>query len=115
MTVDKRKFQQNGSDQIKKLQHHKGPGQRQDPVGLSPRHNNPCCKNAGTTDQLKLSKTGTDYDRHYHTHKKRKKRLLFAADFLVLWMLSPSATVVNNLSGLLLHSTNQVSKTRSTA
>ena len=35
--VDKRKLQQNESDQIKKLQHHKGPGQRQDPVGLSPR------------------------------------------------------------------------------
>ena len=33
--VDKRKLQQNESEQIKKLQHHKGPGQRQDPVGLS--------------------------------------------------------------------------------
>ncbi len=46
--VDKRKPQQNESDQIKKLQHHKGPGQRQDPVGLSPRHN--LFKHAQTTD-----------------------------------------------------------------
>ena len=66
--VDKRKLQQNESEQIKKLQHHKGPGQRQDPVGLSPRHNNPCFKHAQTTDQPKLSKTDTERDKHYHTH-----------------------------------------------
>ena len=101
--VDKRKLQQNESDQIKKLQHHKGPGQRQDPVGLSPRHNNPCFKHAQTTDQPKLSKTDTERDKHYHTHKNRKKRLLYAAAVLVLWMLSPIPTVVNDLSRLLLH------------
>ena len=101
--VDKRKLQQNESEQIKKLQHHKGPGQRQDPVGLSPRHNNPCFKHAQTTDQPKLSKTDTERDKHYHTHKKRKKRLLYAAAFLVLWMLLPIPTVVNDLSSLLLH------------
>ena len=101
--VDKRKLRQNESDQITKLQHHKGPGQRQDPVGLSPRHNNPCFKHAQTTDQPKLSKTDTERDKHYHTHKKRKKRLLYAAALLVLWMLSPSPTFVNDLSRLLLH------------
>ena len=101
--VDKRKLQQNESDQIKKLQHHKGPVQRQDPVGLSPRHNNPCFKHAQTTDQPKLSQTDTERDKHYHTHTKRKKRLLYAAALLVLWMLSPILTVVNNLSRLLLH------------
>jgi len=100
--VDKRKLQQNESDQIKKLQHHKGPGQRQDPVGLSPRHNNPCFKHAQTTDQPKLSKTDSEWDRHYHTHKKRRKRLFCAAALLVLWMLSPIPTVVNDLSRLLL-------------
>ena len=77
--VDKRKLQQNESEQIKKLQHHKGPVQRQDPVGLSPRHNNPCFKHAQTTDQPKLSKTDTERDKHYHTHKKRSKRLVYAA------------------------------------
>jgi len=101
--VDKRKPQQNESDQIKKLQHHKGPGQRQDPVGLSPRHNNPCFKHAQTTDQPKLSKTDTERDRHYRTHKKRNKRVLYAAAFLVLWMLSPTPTVVNAPFRLLLH------------
>jgi len=101
--IDKRKLQQNESDQIKKLQHHKGPGQRQIPVGLSPRHNNPCFKHAQTTDQPKLSKTDTERDKHYHTHKKRKKCLLYAAALLVLWMLSPIPTVVNDLPRLLLH------------
>ena len=99
--VDKRKLQQNESEQIKTLQHHKGPGQRQDPVGLSPRHNNPCFKHAQTTDQPKLSKTDTERDKHYHTHKKREKRLVYAAAVLVLWMLSPSPKVVNDLSRLL--------------
>ncbi len=114
--VDKRKLQQNESDQIKKLQHHKGPGQRHDPVGLSPRHNNPCFKHAQTTDQPKLSKTDTERDRHYRTHKKRNKRVLYAAAFLVLWMLSPTPTVVNDLSRLLLHTAHtQKPYTTSTA
>ncbi len=85
------------------LSYHKGPGQRQIPVGLSPRHNNPCYEHAQTTDQPKLSRTDTELDKHYHTHKKRKKFLLYAAALLVLWMLSPIPTVVTDLSRLLLH------------
>ncbi len=98
------------------IQHYKGPGQRQNPVGLSPRHNNPCFKHAQTTDQPKLSKTDTERDRHYHTHRKRKKCLLYAAAFLVLWMLSPTPTVVNDLSRLLLQTAHtQTPCTTSTA
>jgi len=37
------------------------------------------------------------------TYKKRKKCFLCAAALLVLWMLSPTPTVVNDLSRLLLH------------
>jgi len=96
--VDKRKLRQNGSNQIRKQQHHKGPGQRQDPVGLSPRHNNPCFQNAQTTDQPELSETDSERDRHYHTHKNRKKRMLCAAALLVLWTLSPTPTVFPDCS-----------------
>lgn len=73
--VDKRKLQQNESDDIKKLRDHKGPGQRQDSLELSPRHNNPCFKHAQTTDQPWLKKTDPERDKHCHKPNKKRKRL----------------------------------------
>ena len=53
--------------------------------------------------QISLSPIPTPNGTDTKTHKKRKKRLLYAAALNVLWMLSPTPTVVNDLSRLLLH------------
>ena len=104
--VDKRKLQQNESDQNKKLRHHKGPGQRQDSLELSPRHNNLYFKHAQTTDQPWLNKADPERDKHYHRPKKRRKCLLSAAALLILWLVLLASTVTNGLSRLLPHTTN---------
>ena len=104
--VDKRKLQQKESDEIKKLSHTKGPGQRQDSLELSPRQNNPCLKHAQTTDQPWLNKTDPERDKHYHRPKKRRKRLLCAAAHLILWQVPMAPTVTNDLPRLLAHTAN---------
>ena len=99
--VNKRKLQKNDSGELKKLRHHKGPGQRQDSLELSPRHNNPCFKHAQTRDEPWLNKIDPERGKHYHRHKRRRKFLLCAAALLILWLAPIAPTVTNDLSRLL--------------
>ena len=90
--LNNRKPQQKESDIINKLKHCRESGQRQKPIGLSPKHNKPCSEHAQTSKRLKPNKSTTTSDNHFHRHKRKNKCLSAAMLILLVQVIGRTPT-----------------------